>query len=337
MSVARLLPLTINFEKTKKEKNLGGVSMSTRSSLAERREFNQRSDQTLLANSVSNPPPYLPLSADSSRSVAESGFRLSVRSDPAGKIEVPGVPDVYISIHLGPSVEMICRRGGSYHKGVAVHGDIDIIPAGTRGIWELTARDKALLIGLSPQLMNRAAEESNIDPQHVEIRNRFHVRDPQLENIAWALKAEMESGYPCGRPYLESLAYAVAVRLVHSHSSLPTEAPTVNGRLSGRKLKDVLSYIEENLGEDISLVDIALVAGLSVSHFKKMFRDSVGIPVHQYLIRRRVERAKELLVRGELSISQIAFDTGFAHQSHLARHMRRLLGTTPRELQGKLE
>ena len=82
--------------------------------------------------------------------------------------------------------------------------------------------------------------------------------------------------------------------------------------------------------------DVAAVAGLSPSHFKSLFRASVGLPVHQYLIRRRVERAKSLLGEGRMPISQIAFETGFAHQSHLARHMRRVLGLSPKALRETL-
>ena len=176
------------------------------------------------------------------------------------------------------------------------------------------------------------AEELEIDPATVELRNRFSLRDPQLESIGWAIKAEMESGYPSGRLYLESLAVSVAARLVRCHSSVAVEPMSVVKRMSGRRLRDVLGYIEDNLSQDIRLSDIASAAGLSVSHFKSLFRESVGMPAHQYLIRRRVERAKGLLAEGKLSISQIAFETGFAHQSHLARHMRRVLGVSPKEL-----
>jgi len=177
-----------------------------------------------------------------------------------------------------------------------------------------------------------AAESFDLDPAQVEIRNRFQVRDSQLENIGWVLKAEMESGYPSGRLYVESLAIAVAARLVGCHSSRSLDPGKQNGRLSDRRLRQVLSYIESNLGQDISLHDIAGVAGLSVSHFKGLFRQSLGIPVHQYLIRRRVERATSLLRESNLSISQIALETGFAHQSHLAHHMRRLMGVSPKTL-----
>jgi AraC family transcriptional regulator len=109
-----------------------------------------------------------------------------------------------------------------------------------------------------------------------------------------------------------------------------------NKRLSDRRLRQVFAYIEDNLAENISLGDLAAVVGLSVSHFNVLFREAVGLSPHQYLIRRRVERAKNLLGEGKLTISQIATETGFTHQSHLARHMHRVLGVTPRTLRGML-
>jgi AraC family transcriptional regulator len=193
-------------------------------------------------------------------------------------------------------------------------------------------RDTILFMAIAPQLLNTAAESLGLEPAQVEIRNRFQVRDPQLENIAWVLKNEMDSGYPCGRLYLDSLATSVAARLVACHSSKSLQPARHNGRLSDRKLRQVLSYIESNLSQDISLQDVASVAGLSVSHFKGLFRQSVGVPVHQYLVRRRVERATSLLKDSDLSISQIALEAGFAHQSHLAHHVRRLLGVSPKAL-----
>jgi AraC family transcriptional regulator len=99
----------------------------------------------------------------------------------------------------------------------------------------------------------------------------------------------------------------------------------------------VFAYIEDNLAENIALADLAAVIGLSVSHFNVLFREAVGLSPHQYLIRRRVERAKDLLGESKLSISQIAAESGFAHQSHLARHMRRMLGVAPKALRKQRE
>jgi AraC family transcriptional regulator len=268
--------------------------------------------------------------------IKDSQLRLVMLSDAPGVIEVPGARSTRVSIHIGPSIQVNCRRAGQTHRGIAVHGDIEIIPAETPSVWEITEKDTFLAMSISPELLDSVAEQLDLNPSRIEIRNRFQVRDEQLENIAWALKAEMECGYPCGRLYLDSLGVAAATRLLLCHSSLSREPRRMSGRLSERKLRHVLSYIEENLSRDISLSDIASVAGLSVSHFKSLFRQSVGMPVHQYLIRRRVERAKALLGEGDLPISQVAFETGFAHQSHLARHMRRVLGVSPKTLREQL-
>ena len=273
-----------------------------------------------------------PLSPRPYEEVRANGFRLRVISDPPGMVEFPPVRSTCVSIHIGPSVYVNCRRGALSHSGTAVHGDIDIIPSGTPSRWELKEKESALIMAVSPELLNLTAEECGLDPRNIEIRNRFQVRDAQLENIGWVLKAEMESGYPSGKLYLESLAVSVAARLVGCHSSRLVETGIRKGGLSDRRLRQVLSYIESNLGRDMSLGDIAAVAGLSVSHFKGLFRQSMGVPVHQYVIRRRVERASNLLRENKLSISQIALETGFAHQSHLAHHMRRLLGVSPRSV-----
>jgi AraC family transcriptional regulator len=142
------------------------------------------------------------------------------------------------------------------------------------------------------------------------------------------VKKELELGCPSGRLYLEGLGLAIASRLLAQHSSIAKHSHPEEG-LSDRRLKQVLSYIEENLSEDLSLEQIAAVVRISPSHLKSVFRKSLGIPVHQYVVQRRVELAKNMLMRDELSLAEIAVASGFSHQSHLARHMRRILGATP--------
>lgn len=287
--------------------------------------------ESLEAQKVQKPLSTIPYHSD-----RDNSFRLSLISDAPGLIEAPGFRNTLVSIHVGVPMQVSCRRGGYSHRGMAIHGDIDIIPANTPSLWEIKERDVALILSVSPQLLNMVAEEFDFDSSRLEIRNRFQIRDAQLENIGLALKAEMESGYPCGRLYFDSLAVAVTARLIRCHSSMTLEPGKRNGRLPDRTLRQVLTYIEDNLSQDISLSSIAAVADLSVSHFKNLFRESVGLPVHQYLIRRRVERAKKLLGEGKLSISQIALESGFAHQSHLALHMRRVLGVSPKMLRAML-
>jgi AraC family transcriptional regulator len=262
------------------------------------------------------------------------GLSLQLRSDPAGVLDVPKLQSVLVAIHVGAAAKVSCRRGGESHTGSAVHGDIDIIPALTDSRWEIHDRnDTALILALPPSLLDTVAEEHGFDSRRVEIRNRFQIRDPQLENICWALKAEMESNYSSGRLYVDSLAVSVASRLVSTHSSVAQRPAAQNGGLGGRRFKQALAYIDDHLAEDLSLSRIAAATGVSASHFKTLFRESTGSPVHQYVIQRRIERAKDLLMQGKLSIAEIALATGFSHQSHMARHMRRSAGLSPRDMQ----
>lgn len=259
-------------------------------------------------------------------------LRLSLISDRPGLVEFSGAPAVIVSIHVGASVSADCRRGGQRHRGTTIHGDLEIIPPNTPGVWELESADTALVIGLKLHLLRSIVEQLGSSPEQLRISNRFQARDPQIEYIGWALKSEMESGCPSGRLFTDALSTALAARIVRNHSSLARPQRALPAAIPARKLKVVLSYIEDNLGRDISLGEIAAAAGLSTSHFKALFRKSVGMPPHQYLIRRRVERAAAQLRKSTAPIGDIALENGFCHQSHLAMHVRRILGVTPQEV-----
>jgi AraC family transcriptional regulator len=250
-------------------------------------------------------------------------------TDPRGRTEYPASPNLNVAIHLGRPVYMSCSRGGEKHRGLGVHGDIDIIPPWTATMWEPDDVDTALVVRIDLGQLESVAEDLDIDLDRVEIRNRFQIRDPQIENIGWALKAEMEAGYPGGRLFRDSLGTALTVCLLRKHSSLEGAPAAAKGSLTGRQLKRILAFIDENLDKDLGLVEIAAVAGVSPSHCKIIFRSAMSVPLHQYVIQRRVDRARILLRESELAISQVALQTGFAHQSHLARHMKRMLGYTP--------
>jgi len=108
-------------------------------------------------------------------------------------------------------------------------------------------------------------------------------------------------------------------------------AQAASGKISPSAVRRVKEHVEAHLSENVDLAQMAGVAGLSVFHFAREFRQATGVTPHDYLTRRRVERAQELLVASGLHLSEIALAVGFFDQSHMARHFRRILGTTPRE------
>jgi AraC family transcriptional regulator len=263
-----------------------------------------------------------------------NGLSFQILKCPFGIVEVPESEGVTVDVHLGPPAKMACRRGGKRFIGTSLRGDMGVIPARTAMHWEMfDDNDLALVLSVPQKLIADVANDLGADPARIEVLDRYQIRDSQLEMLTVAVKNELESGCSSGRLYLDGLGIAIAFRLLTHHSS-HSLAPHHNGQqsVSDRRLKQVLLFIEENLAQDLALEQLAAVAQVSPSHFKAVFRKSMGVPVHQYVIERRVELAKSLLLEENLSLAEIALAAGFAHQSHLARHMRRVLGAPPQAL-----
>jgi len=140
-------------------------------------------------------------------------LRVALLSDPPGLVEAPPSNRIAVCIHAGPPVFACCSHGKEQDRGTVIHGYVDIIPSNTPATWELKGTDIDLVIGVSQTLVREIVMDSGRDPRRLEIRSRFQVRDTQIEHSGRALKAEMETGYPCGRLYMDSLATALATRL----------------------------------------------------------------------------------------------------------------------------
>ena len=104
------------------------------------------------------------------------------------------------------------------------------------------------------------------------------------------------------------------------------------GGLSPTVTRRVCGYIEGHLDEKVRLDELAALAGLSTDHFARAFHQSVGVPPHTFLLRRRLEQVERMLRETHAPLSEIAQATGFSDQSHLARHFRRWAGMSPRQL-----
>jgi len=266
-----------------------------------------------------------------------ASLAVCLRSYPAGRLDVPAAPHTWIAVLVGRPVRLWCRGDGLSHRGIAVPGDVHIVPAGMPTSWEAQGEVTSLLLAVSTALLDRVAGEADVQGVTAEIATRFLMRDTQIEHMGWVLKAEIEAGCPNGSLFIDSLGTAIAAHLLARHSSRALAARPAKGGMPAPKLKRILAHIEDNVDSSLSLAHLAEVADLSVSHLKVLFRHSMGLPVHEYVVRRRIERARTLLLAGKLSLSQIALASGFAHQSHLARQMRRVLGVTPAAILNRRE
>jgi AraC family transcriptional regulator len=147
-----------------------------------------------------------------------------------------------------------------------------------------------------------------------------------------AVDAELTAGGAGGRLAAESLAHVLAVHLIRHILAPRRPQRGPDGALPRGRLRAVVEYIEDNLDASPSLEQMAAVIRLSPYHFARQFKAATGLPPHQYLILRRVERAKQFLQAGrDVSLAEVAARAGFSDQSQFSHHFKRLVGVTPRQ------
>jgi AraC family transcriptional regulator len=208
-------------------------------------------------------------------------------------------------------------------------GDIIFCPAGVNKSLAWEQKNSCILLALEPQLLEQVAYES-INAERIELLPQIKMSDPLIQQIAYALKNELETNCLSGRLYWESAAAMLAIHLLKINSPSRQPIQEYKGGLSKHKLVMVIEYMDEYLEQNIGLSELAQVVNMSQYHFVRLFKQSVGITPHQYLIKKRVERAKQLLRQGDLSIADVALRCGFANQGHLGYHFKRLMNATPK-------
>jgi AraC family transcriptional regulator len=243
-------------------------------------------------------------------------------------------PNVVVYMYIGRPVDLRCSRGGTSRYGRVMAGDLEIIPAHTASAWEADRSGVRLAICVPEELLHSVVLQLSMNPQSVTIADRFQVRDPVIEHIGWALKADVDRA---GVVLTQSLGTALSVRLLQRHNGDALPILGARGGPTAVKLKQIQSYIADNLASKLSIAKMSEVVGVSASHLQALFRNATGLSIHQYVLRMRVEQALLLLRDRKLSLSEVALATGFAHQSHLARHMRRILGSSPKSLRKSIK
>ena len=155
------------------------------------------------------------------------------------------------------------------------------------------------------------------------------VVDPIVEQLARSFIHAEELGGAFGQSYVEGICLAITAQLFGASSDRSMANGSRVSSLSKWRLKRATEYMTANLAEPICLADIAAATGLSRMHFAAQFREATGLRPHEYLIRRRVERAQELLLTTRQSLVEIALDVGFKTQAHFTTVFGRFVGETP--------
>jgi AraC-like DNA-binding protein len=162
----------------------------------------------------------------------------------------------------------------------------------------------------------------------VDPRDGFGLNDARSPQILRMFAEDLASATPFGTAYREGLLGAFARHFATTYASAPAiTAP--ESALSPQQLRRVEEFIETNLAEDLSLGVVAEVTGYSRFHFHRLFKAATGMPLYRFILVRRVERAKELLLMTNQSLTEITVEVGFRDHGHLARHFKAFVGMAP--------
>jgi AraC family transcriptional regulator len=253
------------------------------------------------------------------------------RAAPASELSPPALTHDQLVLFARPPAELDLRYEGVKRHVPPRAGSISLVPAGSPAHWRWSGCFDWLHVFLEPGLVARvAAEAFGLDPARVSVPPLDGLDLPHLRAAMSAVDAELTAGGVGGPFAAESLANVLAVQLIRHVLAPRRPARGRDGALPRGRLRAAVEYIEGHLDAGPTLEQMAAAARLSPYHFARQFKAATGLPPHQYVIARRVDRAQQLLrAGGNLSLAQVAVRAGFTDQSQFSHHFKRLVGVTP--------
>ena len=263
-----------------------------------------------------------------------SGFALEAhRVGPSGLLTGCTLPHTLLALCTAGSAEIQIHGGGAEHHLVSVPGRLFVLGRGYElesVSWSGTC--ELLCAEVGPSRLGALIEPDG-DLAEVALTPQFAISEPQLAGLVLNMRAEIEAGCPAGRFYGESLSLATAAYLSGCYSATIRKTDKLKSTLSGPQLHRVRDYIRAHLSGDLGLTALAGEVQLSPYHFAHLFKNTVGMPPHHYVICERVNESRKLLAARGMSVIEVAMTVGFASQSYFTEVFRKATGRTPKHYQ----
>ncbi len=246
-------------------------------------------------------------------------------------------PDPTLAFGLRGSAKIEWKRGGRLSRFVGAPGAFTIVPAGEENSFCMDRSLQTLnLVFGSDQLRALAEREWKPYSQTIEIAPVLHQNVPEIVALGQAFAGLLRSPCEGSGLYAETLWTQIAIQILWHYSSLPRQGEVLMERLPNARVRRVIDYIDASLSSEISLSDLADVAGLSPNYFLSAFKKATGKTPHRFLTKKRVAKACELLSNPQLSIVDVALAVGFSSQSHFTTVFGSFMKTTPAAYRAQL-
>ncbi|MEY2884364.1 MAG: hypothetical protein RL490_2088 [Pseudomonadota bacterium] len=245
-------------------------------------------------------------------------------------MQQPPLDHHYLALHLGGDKRVSRRGDGALRQSeVALHS-VTLVPAGAGYLWQTEGPIEYAHLYVTPRRLDRTVREVfDREPAAVNLLPEIGWQDPLVGALLQAMLDPALDGSPDARLARDSWLEALLTRLVLRATTLGAASPRARNVLAPRTLARLKAYITDNLGETVTLDNLAGVAGLSRYHLCRSFRDATGLPPHAWLTRARLDAARRLLRSSDLPVHIIAGRCGFASPNQFATSFRKAMGVTP--------
>ncbi len=248
--------------------------------------------------------------------------------------KIAEMPEICLKDHIvgmtSRSINCELKLDGRIKRYPFLAGEAMIMPARNAFTANFDFSHVSTALHLSDQILRRNALEL-WDTDSFELIPACPTQDALAANIIEVLCTALRTQLEEGSIYAQTMGNALAVHLLINYSTHTKPTKLAQGKLSPKKLKLVVEFIDENLDKDLNLTTLASLVRLSQYHFSRAFKRSTNLSPHQYVIQKRVERAKYLLKQSNFTINEIAIECGFANPSHFAKYFRKQAGIAPSE------
>lgn len=235
-----------------------------------------------------------------------------------------------IAVQTGKPISFEWWEKSDWKSKILKAGDFSLQTHGELNAPRWFEQLKILAIAIGTKFVENIFRDL-IQPEKIAFRARRCETDSTIARFAAHFKTELEDNLYTGKLYGESLAMAFALHLLEQHGDFPQNLKLPRGKLTAAGLRRAVEFIHANLAEDLSIEQIAAESYLSAFHFARLFKNTLGLTAHQYVLQNRLERAKRLLktVRG-VNLTEIGLSVGFFDQAHFTKTFKKFVGETPK-------
>ena len=235
-----------------------------------------------------------------------------------------------LCINVGKPVRLEQSVDGQRKAVNSIAGDLAIYPAYLSQQFRWNKETEFFNLFLEPSFLTQVGYDVFGSDRLELIPHLATVFDPFVQQIGFALKTSLKIDGINSSLYADAIAHALVVHLLARYSTHSRLIKPIAGGFTQAQWKQIANFIDANLDRNIHLTELAEIVQFSPYHFAHMFKKSTQTSPHQYVIRCRIERAKQLIVMGNWSLATIAQMVGFASQGHFTYHFKRLVGVTPK-------